>query len=192
MPDSTSVAAARPPSFEDFPGEGIVYTDTGMRLGVKVKAIDSTWAPEVMDKPASPGRHYLAVWIAATPELPDRGTNDVSIEQKLYVRYKPADGTCGSGTSDTPDSSGYCFASGWPGSGLVVLEDDNWREHRWEQQTYTSSDIGRGETRIGQIGFEIDETVQATDFGLCAPTREEFYSPSFFPCTAFKAPDGPA
>jgi hypothetical protein len=187
-PEPTVDASPKPPVFEDFPGESVVFTEGGMRIGLKTKAIDSTWSGEVMDVPANPGYHFLAVWIAVTPELPDRGADNVSTDKRFYVRYKPAAGKCGKTESAT--SAGYCYAWGWPGSSLEVLEDSKWRDHSWRRLEYTRGDVKRGETRIGQVGFQIDDTVQTTAFELCAPTKEEAYNQEKFPCVPVKNPDG--
>jgi hypothetical protein len=184
---SMSSPSSKPPAFEDFPGEGVVFSESGSKVGVKTKAIDATWTAEVLGTPAKPGHHYLTVWVAVTPELPDRGAEKVSINRDFYVRYKSAAGTC---VGTQPATSGYCYFWGWPGSQLSALENDQWRDHQWESSEYVSNDVKRGETRIGQVGFEIADTVQPGEFELCVPTREALSDKTKFPCTPVKAPDG--
>ncbi|MCE7010860.1 hypothetical protein LWC34_49870 [Kibdelosporangium philippinense] len=189
-PAAPAAEPAKRPVFEDFPGEGVVYTESGASLGLKVKAIDSTWAAEVMDKPANPGYHFLAVWVAVTPALADRGMDNVKIDDEFYVRFKPAGSTC-NGTQPV-DKNGNCYAYGKPGSQLQPLLSAEWRTASWSHVQYTRSDIKRGETRFAQIGFSIDDKVQATSFELCVPTKEasnEFVKDKM-PCTPVKAPDG--
>jgi hypothetical protein len=189
-PDLTSPVSLKPPAFEDFPGDGVVYTDGGRQIGVKIKAIDSSWLTEVMDKPADPGRHFLSVWVAATPELPDRGADKIHISGKFYARYKPSGGQCG--PKETANTAGYCYVEGLQGSGLKTLESATWRDYSWQEQKYVGTDLKRGETRFGQVGFQIYDTVQATEFDLCVPSKE--YNNHFvrdkYPCTPIKAPDG--
>ncbi|UVS79513.1 hypothetical protein [Actinokineospora sp. UTMC 2448] len=186
--DAGAVPTSAPPAFDDFPGDGVVFIQSGMRVGVKTKAIDSTWTTEVMGSPANPGYHYLAVWIAVTPELADRGADEVNIDKVFHLRYKPSGGTCGGSQPTT--SGGYCYHQGNPGSQLVALEDGGWRDHQWEKGEYVRSALDRGETRFGQIGFQIDDTVEPSEFELCTPSREEPFSTERFPCTPVKAPDG--
>jgi hypothetical protein len=190
-PDSADTMPMTPPAFTDFPGDGVVYTEMGRNISVKIKAIDSTWASEVMEKPADPGYHYLVVWVAATPALPDRGADKIGIDEQFYVRYKPASNTC-NGT-EAVDAAGHCYSFGRPGSQLKVLESADWRDQRWDKYEYVRSDIKRGETRIGQVGFLIDDKTQATGFELCVPSKE--HNNSFvrdkYPCTPVKAPDRP-
>lgn len=185
-PPSMDAPSDKPPAFEDFPGEGVVFTDAGMKVGVKTKAIDATWRPEVLDTPAKPGHHYLVVWVAVTPALPDRGADKVSINREFYVRHKATSGPCGA----EPAISGYCYYWGWPGSELDALENDKWRDHRWQSGEYVHNDIKRGETVIGQVGFEVADTVELGGLELCVPTVEALSDKSEFPCTPVKAPDG--
>ncbi|MFC7615478.1 hypothetical protein ACFQV2_20225 [Actinokineospora soli] len=55
---------------------------------------------------------------------------------------------------------------------------------------FVPSDVAAGETRAGQIGFQIADGIEVTDFELCAPTAEEDSDPEKYPCTPVKAPDG--
>ncbi|ONI81561.1 hypothetical protein ALI144C_19805 [Actinosynnema sp. ALI-1.44] len=175
-------------NFDDFPGESLVYTEGGFKIGVKVKAIDSTWKAEVLDKPADPGKHFLAVWIVVTPELPDRGTDKVSISKRFHVRYKATDGKC---DPKTPaKQSGYCYEWGWPGSSLVPRVDSNWREGSWIQSEYTRDDVKKGQTLYGLVGFQIDDSVKTTEFEFCAPSKEQSSNEEKFPCMPVKTPDG--
>lgn len=185
---STSDEVSKPPAFEDFPGESLLYVDSGMKLGVQTKAIDSTWAPEVLGQSADPGHHWLAVWVAVTPELPDRGADAVRINGQLVVRHEPVGGVCTA--NQPPKDTGYCYLEGWLASSLVALEDSDWRNYSWEQQRYTNTDIARGETRIGQVAFLIEDTMTTTEFELCAPSKQYSVEYVRFPCIPVKAPDG--
>ncbi|WP_406164543.1 hypothetical protein [Streptomyces sp. NBC_00996] len=64
--------------FADFPGKDFVTTEPGLPLGVRVKPVDTSWTPELAGKSADLRKHYVAVYVAVTGELPDRGVDDAS------------------------------------------------------------------------------------------------------------------
>jgi hypothetical protein len=184
-PPQESAAPPKPTKFEDFPGQGLVYLESGTKVGVKLKAIDATWTGDMLGNPADPDKHYLQVWVVVTPELADRGAQKIRLARQLYVRYKPGRSGCDA------TSTGYCHTMGWPGSQLSTLDTgETWRTESWQQSEYVADDIPRGETQFGTIGFPIEDTVDTTEFELCAPSKEEGYNNEKFPCVPIKTPDG--
>ncbi|ALG09572.1 hypothetical protein [Kibdelosporangium phytohabitans] len=181
-------ASSKRPNFDEIPGESIVYTEDGATIGIKVKTVDSTWKPEVMEKPAAAGSHFLAVWVALTPELPDRGADKVNISGKFYVRYKATNGNCGPSTKAT--SEGYCYQWSTLSSAPTLMLNSKWRDSTWSKLEYVRTDFERGQTRIAQFGFEVADTVKATEFELCAPSKQQPTNKEKFPCLPVKAPDG--
>jgi hypothetical protein len=184
-PAQTSAAPPKPTSFADFPGESLTYLEGGYKVGVKVKVIDATWSGEALGTPADPGKHYLLVYAVLTPELADRGAQKIKFAREVYVRYKPGKGGC------EPESTGYCYAMGWPASELRKLDDhEDWRTKKWNAAEYVYDDIARGETRFGLVGFPIPDAVDTTEFEFCAPSKEKPHTESEFPCVPIKTPDG--
>ncbi|MEC3973866.1 hypothetical protein [Amycolatopsis sp. H20-H5] len=189
-PDLPSMPGEAPPrftKFADFPGGELLFTQPGAPLGVRLKPIDTSWTGELATKPAAAGKHFLAVYVAVTGELPDRGVDNVEL-RGLTVRYKPTAGECKS----TSYGDGYCYAEAAIASGLDEVADGTWHEYPWSDQPYVGTKLARGATIIGVAGFPVPDTIEAAGgFDLCAPSKKEGYSPSRFPGTPVKTPEQP-
>ncbi len=172
--------------FADFPGTDFVTTEPGMRLGVRVKPVDTSWTPELAGKPADAGKHYVAVYVAVTGELPHRGVEDVKLKY-LPLKFKLTEQPCDFG------ESGYCYAEAYPSSSLAELEDvqedagGEWRNYSWSE-SFLGSNVERGATKIGVGGFSLPDTEKATSFELCGPAKEASVDTDRFACVPIKAP----
>ncbi|MBT2442043.1 hypothetical protein J7E93_18405 [Streptomyces sp. ISL-36] len=186
--ESTPTASQpRYTTFADFPGKDFVTTEPGMRLGVRVKPVDTSWTPELAGKSADAGKHYVAVYVAVTGELADRGVEDVKL-QYLRLKFKSTERPCEFG------ESGYCYGEAYPSSEIVELDDvqedagGDWRSYSW-RESFLGRDIERGVTKIGVVGFSLPDTEKATSFELCGPTKEAMVDTDEFACVPIKAPD---
>ncbi|MFF8827993.1 hypothetical protein [Streptomyces sp. NPDC015131] len=171
-------------SYADFPGKDFVTTEPGMDLGVRVKPVDTAWTPELAGKPADGGKHFFAVYVAVTGELPDRGVEKAKLDY-LRLKYKSTEKPCEFG------ESGFCFREAFPSSSLVDLDDaqesGGWRTHSW-QTGLLGRDIERGETKMGVVGFSLPDTEKAASFELCGPTKEAQVDTDKFACVPVKTP----
>ncbi|WP_329121777.1 hypothetical protein [Streptomyces sp. NBC_01353] len=84
--------------------------------------------------------------------------------------------------------SDICHFEGYPSSGLKVVADGEWRTASWSE-TISGTDLERGETKIGVIGFSLPDTETATSFELCGPTKDARVDYDRFACAPIKAPD---
>ncbi|MFJ9417682.1 hypothetical protein ACIRPT_26440 [Streptomyces sp. NPDC101227] len=177
---SPSVSQPKYTKFADFPGKGLVTTEPGLKLGVQVKPVDTSWAPELIGKSADPGNHYFAVYVAVTGELPDRGVENVKLSY-LRLKFKTTVQKCGPVQSDT------CYMEAYPSSGLDEVADGAWRNSTWSE-TIMGTNIERGETKIGVVGFKMPDMENAKSFELCGPTKDAEVDPDRFSCVPVKAP----
>ncbi|GAA4936285.1 hypothetical protein ACFPM3_06370 [Streptomyces coeruleoprunus] len=172
--------------FADFPGKDFVTTEPGTRLGVRVKPVDTSWTPELAGTSADAGKHYVAVYVAVTGELPDRGVDNVKLKY-LRLKFKSTEKPCDFG------ESGYCYTEAYPSSALADPEDvqedagGEWRDYSWGE-TFVGSNVDRGATKVGVVGFSLPDTEKATSFELCGPTREAMVDTDEFACAPIKAP----
>lgn len=186
--EASSPTASQPryTKFADFPGKDFVTTEPGLQLGVRVKPVDTSWTPELVGKPADAGKHYVAVYVAVTGELADRGVDAVKLKY-LRLKFKSTEQPCDFG------ESGYCFTEAFPSSELAELEDvqedagGKWRNYSWTE-SFLGSKLERGETKIGVVGFSLPDTEKATSFELCGPTKQAEVDPDKFACVPIKAP----
>ncbi|TJZ56827.1 hypothetical protein FCH28_04710 [Streptomyces piniterrae] len=182
---SPSVSKPKYTKFADFPGKDFVTTEPGLKLGVRVKPVDTRWAPELVGKPADAGKHYFAVYVAVTGELADRGVENVKLSY-LRLKFKSSTGEkCGFGQSEN------CYYEAFPSSQLEELEkvsDGEWRNATWTE-SILGTNIERGETKIGVVGFSLPDTEKATSFELCGPTKEAMVDTDRFACVPVKTPD---
>ncbi|MFF4345952.1 hypothetical protein [Streptomyces sp. NPDC001530] len=173
--------------FADFPGKDFVTTAPGLQLGVRVKPVDTSWTPELAGKSADAGKHYVAVYVAVTGELADRGVEDVKLKY-LRLKFKSTEQPCDFG------ESGYCYYEAFPSSELAELEDvqedagGEWRNYSWSE-SFLGSNVERGATKVGVVGFSLPDTEKATSFELCGPTKEAEVDTDEFACVPVKAPN---
>ncbi|OMI37959.1 hypothetical protein [Streptomyces sparsogenes] len=183
---SSTASQPRYTKFADFPGKDFVTTEPGMPLGLRVKPVDTSWTPELAGKSAEPGKHYVAVYVAVTGELPDRAVEEAEIKY-LRLKYKSTEHPCEIG------ESGYCFAEAYPSSELVDLDDvqqdtgGDWRTYGWSESLLGST-VEQGATKVGVVGFSLSDTEKATSFELCGPTKKVEVDTDEFPCVPVKAP----
>jgi hypothetical protein len=169
---ASSQASAKPTytppkytNFDGFPGKELKHFrgDQGLApLGVRVKGIDSKWTPELLGKSADIGEHYLAVYVAVTPEEKDRGTQHVTLDGLLLRDNAkcPMDITNHNGK--------YCEWAASPYSELKSdVADGRWRTMYWTYNQLSFDDVAAGETRIGVAGFKIPDDDKGP-FELCA------------------------
>jgi hypothetical protein len=193
--DSTSGAPATAQSgptytqFADFPGKGFVTTEPGMDLGIQVKAIDAVWTPELAGVSAEAGSHYVAVYVAVTGELADRGVQEVKIRYLQLRSDNTAQDNC---DPYAPDSvPRYCFHEAYPASDLKTeVADNTWRDEQWQADSLLGTDLDKGETAVGVVGFAIKDSVDVGSLQLCGPTKQDSVDTARFPCVPIPKPDG--
>lgn len=172
-PDSSSQASAKPTytppkytNFDGFPGKELPHVrgDSGLApLGVRVKAVDSKWTPELLGESADIGEHYLAVYVAVTPEEKDRGTQHVNLSPLLLRDNTKCP------MNITNRNGKFCEWSASPYSELKSdVPDGRWRTMYWTYDQLAFDDIAAGETRIGLAGFKVPDDDKGP-FELCAP-----------------------
>ncbi|MEU6642359.1 hypothetical protein ABZ863_07385 [Saccharomonospora sp. NPDC046836] len=176
--------------FADFPGQTLVTTEYGAPLGIQVKAIDAEWLPELAGESANAGAHYLAVYLAVTGELADRGVQGARLDF-LEAKFKIEQGACDEYATESPD---FCYVKARPvAEPERDIADNTWRTHTWYAANIISirTDIEAGETLIGVVGFEIpDDANLVGNVELCGPTKEHWYGSSTFPCVPIPEPEG--
>lgn len=184
-PPSASAPVYTP--FEKIPGDELLHTGIGEPLGIRVKAVDAMWTPELAGESAAAGRHFLAAYFAATGELADRAVKNARLTD-LTLRITPASGTCAKGPR-LQEGEIDCVTESYPRSQLAEVADGEWRNFSWTSMRVMGSTIQRGETKIGVVGFSLPDTVDPTALELCAPTKEHPVDTTAFPCVPVKAPD---
>ncbi|MFD8492980.1 hypothetical protein [Amycolatopsis sp. NPDC059657] len=182
--EPSAPAAPKFTPFDEFPGGELKFFDHPAKPATRIKPVDSMWAADLAGVPADPGYHYLAVYLAVTGELADRGVENVQLKD-LEIKYQPAGGKCGKTELFNNETS--CFSESWPYSDLAKVADNTWREHKWEKSTVMGTDIKTGETVIGVAGFKVADNVDTTTFELCAPSKEQRTTRAKFPCVPIKA-----
>ncbi|MFC3456046.1 hypothetical protein [Amycolatopsis speibonae] len=175
--------------FADFPGQALATTEPGLKLGIQVKPVDAVWAPELAGVSAKGGSHYLAVYVAVTGELADRGVQKAKIKY-LQVRYdNPGGKKCDPYSPD--DVPQYCFKEAYPASDLKdEIADNTWRDEKWQADSLLGRDIDRGKTAIGVVGFSMTDGESAEGLQLCGPTKEDSVDTGKFPCVPIPKPEG--
>lgn len=176
-----------PITFADVPGKDIVYTDMGERIGVRVKPIEAKWSAQTGDVPAPPGSHHVEVYVALTPELPDRGVQGVTLGD-LVLRYTAKSGQCTNAQVLQVDGKSYCYHGAVFGSDTVPMIDPEWRTRTWTQLEVMGADLQPGEEVVGMAAFQVLDGVEPTDVGVCAPTREATMDMARFPCVPVETP----
>ncbi|MFD2417462.1 hypothetical protein [Amycolatopsis pigmentata] len=188
----TSVTAQPGPKhtqFADFPGQALVTTEPGLDLGIKVKPVDAVWAPELAGVPAKGGTHYVAVYVAVTGQLADRGVPKAKIKY-LRLRYdNTARKSCDSYSPGKVPQ--YCFREAYPATDLKTgVADHTWRDQDWQADSTLGDDLDRGETAIGVVGFGIADSENIDGIQLCGPTKEDSVDTAGFPCVPVPKPEG--
>ncbi|HEY3682479.1 MAG TPA: hypothetical protein VGL93_05545 [Streptosporangiaceae bacterium] len=156
-------------TFAQFPGKELKhFRELPTKPGVRVKGIDSMWAPELLGKSAEAGRHFLAVYVAVTPEANDRGSQEVSLKG-LTVRLNTP---CQQSDGETDTGNGgekVCPYDAYPYSQLESgIPDGRWRTADFTYSEIRTDDVAAGETRIGVVGYNVSDEAHGT-FTLCAP-----------------------
>ncbi|WP_037310184.1 hypothetical protein [Amycolatopsis orientalis] len=174
--------------FADFPGQAVVTTEPGLDLAIQVKAIDVVWTPELAGVSAKAGKHYVAVYVAATGELADRGVQRAKIKYLQLRRDNTAGEKCDPYEPDKVPQ--YCFTEAYPASDLKVkVADKTWREASWSADSLMGRNLDRGETAIGVVGFSMADGVNTDGLQLCGPTKEIEVDPNRFPCVPIPKPE---
>lgn len=173
--------------FGELPGPELMFYDNPAKPSVRVKPVDATWSADLVGVPADPGFHYLTVYVAVTGELADRGVEQVTLNG-LMARYQSTNGMCGK-VKLQPDDDQSCFREAYPSSSLAKAADGTWREHQWEKVTVMGTNLKKGETMFGVVGFKIEDNVD-TAFKLCAPSKEHRSPVTELPCVPITAPRG--
>ncbi|MEV7553628.1 hypothetical protein AB0N89_28775 [Amycolatopsis sp. NPDC089917] len=186
---ATTQSGPKYTQFADFPGQALATTESGMDLGIQVKAVDAVWTPSLADVPAKGGSHYLAVYVAVTGELADRGVQKAKIKY-LQLRYdNPGGKKCDPYAPD--EAPKYCFKEAYPASDLRdEVADNTWRDEKWQADSLMGRDIGKGETKIGVVGFSVTDSEKAEGLQLCGPTKEDSVDTGKFPCVPIPKPEG--
>ncbi|OXM44866.1 hypothetical protein [Amycolatopsis alba] len=185
---ATSEPGPKYTRFADFPGKALSTVEPGAPVGIQVKPVDVVWTPELAGKSAKPGEHYLAVYLAVTGELPDRGVKGARLDF-LEAKVKIGPGTCNEDKNESPE---LCYLKASPATGLEKeVADSTWRSRTWLAGSITRTDIEAGDTVIGVVGFHIadDATIEG-DMELCGPAKGEFYDDRKFPCVTIPKPEG--
>ncbi|MFC3456047.1 hypothetical protein [Amycolatopsis speibonae] len=183
---ATSESGPKYTRFADFPGKALGTVEPGAPVGIQVKPVDVVWAPELAGKSARPGEHYLAVYLAVTGELADRGVQGARLD------FLEAKITIGRGTCNELENPGLCYVKASPATGLEKeVPDNTWRTKLWIATSYARTDIAAGDTVIGVVGFSVadDADIQG-DMELCGPSKTERYNDRKFPCVPIPKPEG--
>ncbi|MEV7553627.1 hypothetical protein AB0N89_28770 [Amycolatopsis sp. NPDC089917] len=189
-PDGAPASEAGPKytRFADFPGKALSTVEPGAPVGIQVKPVDVVWTPELAGKSAKPGEHYLAVYLAVTGELPDRGVKGARLDF-LEAKVNLSKGTCNGYKNESAD---VCYLKASPATGLEKeVADNTWRTRTWLAGGITRTDIEAGDTVIGVVGFHLaDDADIPGDMELCGPGKTEFYDDRKFPCVPIPKPEG--
>jgi hypothetical protein len=173
--------------FGDFPGPELSFND-GNPVGSRMKAVDTQWTPELASVPAEAGRHYLAVYVAVTPELDDRGVPDVTLRGPILRAKKSAD-DCKPGAVESYQN---CTYPAYPTTQLEEVADGEWRDQEWQDVEIGGTDLERGQTGIGVLAFSVPDDVDAPGgFELCAPTKDTYSFEPDYPCVGIPTPKEP-
>ncbi|WP_410663422.1 hypothetical protein [Amycolatopsis sp. lyj-84] len=188
--DSSATAQSGPKytRFADFPGQALVTTEPGLDLAIQVKAVDVVWTPELAGVSAKAGKHYVAVYVAATGELADRGVQRAKIKY-LQLRHRNTAGkTCD--PYQPKEVPQYCFTEAYPASDLKTkVADKTWRDASWSADSLMGRDIDRGETVIGVVGFSLEDGADTEGLQLCGPTKGTTVDTDRFPCVPIPKPE---
>ncbi|WP_414944653.1 hypothetical protein [Amycolatopsis sp. cmx-11-32] len=190
MPATSATAQSGPKytKFADFPGQALVTTESGMPIGIQVKAVDAVWTPELAGVSAKAGSHYVAVYVAVTGELADRGVQKAKIKY-LQLRSNNTDGKkCDPYSPD--DVPQHCFREAYPASDLRTdVADNTWRGREWQADSLLGKTIDKGETAIGVVGFTLADNANLDGLQLCGPTKEATVDTGRFPCVPIPKPE---
>jgi hypothetical protein len=184
---SPTATQPRYDTYADFPGKDFVTTEPVLRLGIRVKPVDTTWTPELGGKSADPGKHFVAVYVAVTGELADRGVEGVKLGY-LRLKFTSPEMKCNFGHSDN------CYQEAYPSGEVAALDDvqedvgGKWRDYTWTE-SFLGTDLQRGETGLGVVGFSVPNTEKGKSFELCGPTKEAEVDTDQFACVPLKAPE---
>lgn len=157
--DSTTDSSSAPSGptftdFADFPGDELVYYQTGVPTvtGLRLKAIDAAWQVDLADEVAVAGEHFLVVYVAVT------GPDDRSVAD---ARMHTVDFTL-SVDATVVDSE--------HATTLAQVPDGEWRDFMWQYgDTPMAVDIAPGVTMISGVAFSIpDETPDPGALEFCA------------------------
>lgn len=188
--DAETTKPAANVKYGDFSGGEVIYQVARQPVGTRMKPIETAWAAEFAGKPAPSGQHFLVVYVAATPELPDRGAAKVLLAD-LKIRYQPKGGACAAQTI-TIDGKKTCFHATAFRSDLAELPDGAWHDRKWTDTFASGTDIDKGATMVGVATFAVADSLDALDgYELCAPRPDSLGQNDKFPCTALPAPKKP-
>lgn len=164
--EDTSTAPV-PPSystFEDYPGEEMLYTDGRESYRVRVKAVETAWLTELAGRPAQQGSHYLAVYVVVTGELADRGIEEAYLNAlSLGLRF-------GSGDDCKRDNLGgrdesmeeICHDNATLSTYLWDVPYRDWGTYTWEEAGLAGIPLDAGQTVAGVVAFTVPDTFEAT------------------------------
>jgi hypothetical protein len=186
---ATTQSGPKYSEFADFPGQALVTTEPGLDQAIQVKAIDVAWAPELAGVSAKAGKHYVAVYVAVTGALADRGVQRARIKYLQLRRNNTAGETCD--PYEPTKVPQYCYTEAWPASDLrLKIADKTWREASWSSDSLMGKDLDRGETAIGVVGFSMADGTNTDGLQLCGPTNEFEVDVDRFPCVPIPKPEG--
>lgn len=157
-----------PPSystFEDYPGEEMLYTDGRESYRVRVKAVETAWLTELAARPAQPGSHYLAIYVVVTGELADRGVEEAYLNaMSLGLRF-------GSGDDCKRDNLGgrdesmeeICHDNATLTTYLWDVSYRDWGTYNWEEGGIAGIPLEPGQTVAGVVAFTVPDSFEATE-----------------------------
>ncbi|MEU5874065.1 hypothetical protein AB0A73_21225 [Glycomyces sp. NPDC047369] len=183
-----------PTTFDDFPGEELVYFDAeSASIGTRIKAVGTEWTTEFLDYTAEAGTHYLVIYVVATGELEDRGLDHAGLSNLGYtmeMRYPSSASACTE--EHTGDDPAYCVYDGWNTRILSAqfepLAGDDWTNYFWMEGSIFGVEMEPGQTMVGAVAFSVEDDAQAAGgFEFCARGKDNTLDDDVFPCIA--APD---
>jgi hypothetical protein len=170
-PESTA-AQSRYQTFDQVPGPTLTYTpttETGTGLKLDVKPMKAEWTAQFVTKPADPGKHFLVVYMAATPTAKDRGFESLTLRE-VNVRYRDPHVSLQSCPPAAPYAPmfvlNYCYRpSVIPKSAMVALASDWEHMVAWDPVSL-GTNLTPGQAYAGIGVFAIPDNAP-NSFELC-------------------------
>ncbi|NUQ87886.1 MAG: hypothetical protein HOQ43_05430 [Glycomyces artemisiae] len=192
--DDQTSSEPTPTTFDDFPGEELLYFDAeSASIGTRIKAVGTEWTTEFLDYTADAGRHYLVIYVVATGELDDRGLDHAGLSNLGYtleMRYPSSAGSCSA--DYTANDPAYCTYDGWNSTILSAqfepLASDDWTNYLWMEGSIFGVEMEPGQTMVGAVAVSVEDSAAPTGgFEFCARGKDNTLDDNVFPCIA--APD---
>ena len=164
-------ALSRYQTFDQVPGPTLTYTPmTGGGLKLDVKPMKAEWTAQFQTTPADPDKHFLVVYMAATPTAKDRGFESLTL-RGVNVRYRDPHVSlqnCPFQSNAPMGVANYCYQpTTMPYSEMVPLASDWEHMEAWDPGAPGSgTNFAPGQAYAGIGVFAIPDN-QPGGFELC-------------------------